>query len=192
LPQEASHKHFLLFTPFRYAPKKDSRFRRAGQKGIWYGAADIYTALCEIAYWRRMFVTHNAANCKAVAAGNIITTDHTVFNAQVRGLALDLSTAPWATWRVQWRASSYAETHALADAVIAASAQWIRYESARVEPTNGVGKLCAAVLMLDALSEITNKPIQSTTENWRCMVKHGSVVFVRDVLGERQTHVFSE
>jgi hypothetical protein len=51
---------------------------------------------------------------------------------------------------------------------------------------------CAAVLMLDALSEITNKPIQSTTENWRCMVKHGSVVFVRDVLGERQTHVFSE
>jgi len=55
LPPTASHKHYLLTTPFRYSPAHASRFRPAGSKGQWYGAESLYGACAELAYWRHRF-----------------------------------------------------------------------------------------------------------------------------------------
>lgn len=190
LPSTAKGKHFLLYTPLRYRPRQDSRFRKVGSTGIWYGAASIKTALCEVAYWRRQFVNDNAATSQQVLKGRIITTDHSVFAAEVKGKCLDLTSEPWLKWRELWRADSYAATHAVADAANTAGASWIRYESARIEAQKDKSHLCAATFNLDALNPIKGKPIESTIINWRCLVKADSVTFVRDLLGKQEIEVF--
>ena len=48
--------HYLLYSPFRYTPKKDGRFRRAGQReGAFYSAEVAETAIAEMAFYRVLF-----------------------------------------------------------------------------------------------------------------------------------------
>jgi RES domain-containing protein len=51
VPVECRGLHYLLFTPFRYGPyPHGSRFRRAGHSpGVFYGAAEVETAIAELA-----------------------------------------------------------------------------------------------------------------------------------------------
>jgi len=44
VPEEARRLDYLLNTPFRYVSPHASRFRPAGQPGVWYGAERIETA----------------------------------------------------------------------------------------------------------------------------------------------------
>lgn len=53
-------KHFLLFTPFRYAPAQASRFRKAGRHSLWYGAKALEAACSEVAYERMRFIQDSA------------------------------------------------------------------------------------------------------------------------------------
>lgn len=56
VPDECSHLHWLLFTPFRYDARTDSRFRREGRTpAIFYAAEHIETAVAEMAFWRLLF-----------------------------------------------------------------------------------------------------------------------------------------
>ena len=57
LPAECRGLHYLLATPFRYAPyPHGSRFRRAGMTpGVFYGAEAVDTALAEMAFYRLLF-----------------------------------------------------------------------------------------------------------------------------------------
>jgi hypothetical protein len=57
VPNECQGLHFLLSTPFRYAPyRKGSRFRRAGfSPGVFYAAEEPRTAAAEIAFYRLLF-----------------------------------------------------------------------------------------------------------------------------------------
>src|SRR3954462_9849527 len=48
--------HYLLYSPFRYTPKKDGRFRRAGQReGAFYSTEWVETAVAETAFYRVLF-----------------------------------------------------------------------------------------------------------------------------------------
>src|SRR3546814_12120779 len=57
LPEAARQLHYLLATPFRYPPlPRGSRFRAAGEPGVFYGADQLPTACAELGYWRWRFL----------------------------------------------------------------------------------------------------------------------------------------
>ena len=70
--------HYLLATPFRYPPLRyGSRFGTHSERGIWYGARKVPTALAELAYYRLLFLEGTAAELGP------LTTQHSVFQAHV-------------------------------------------------------------------------------------------------------------
>ena len=72
--------HYLLATPFRYPPlKHGSRFGRAFERSLFYGAMTINTALAETAFYRFVFVGHVTEPFPKP-----LQTVHTVFGARVR------------------------------------------------------------------------------------------------------------
>jgi len=166
LPRMKAPKHYLLATPFRYRPQHPSRFRRVGANGVWYGAEELETACAEVAYWRHRFVLDSATLAKTV-----LLTEHTFFEAQVDGRAIDLMKEPWVAASSSWtHGSDYAETHAVADAARDRGVQWICYESVRLP-----GKRCAAVLDVEALEMIA---LESTKQTWHCKASRESVMMV--------------
>ncbi len=167
LPDMKSQKHYLLSTPFRYRPQHPSRFRRAGTLGVWYGSEELYAACAEVAYWRHRFILDSVPLSKTE-----LLTEHTFFQAEVSGTAIDLMSPPWVKSHATWtHGSDYAETHALADAAKDMGVQWICYESVRAP-----GRRCAAVLDVDAL-EMGNQGFMQQT--WHCRATRESVSMVR-------------
>lgn len=165
LPPAATPKHYLLSTPFRYRPVHASRFRKAGTLGLWYGAATLRTACAEVAYWRWRFLMDSAALVQQA-----LHTEHTFFEAQVHGRAIDLVGPPWSSCRPAWtHPSDYSATQSVADAARGHQVQWIRYESVR--DTEGH---CAAVLDADTLT--VNNPMPQQT--WHCKTTRSAVLMV--------------
>ncbi|MEC9362852.1 MAG: RES family NAD+ phosphorylase [Pseudomonadota bacterium] len=137
LPAECRHLHYLLQTPFRYPSPVASRFRRAFDAGVWYGAEQRATSLAELGWWRWRFVADSDG------LERLPPVAHTVFRAQVRGPALDLLVAPWIQAHERWMApDDYEACHALAERARDAGIDLIRYASVR-DPQHGA---CAAVL----------------------------------------------
>jgi RES domain len=157
LPRHAADLHFLLATPFRYRSRHPSRFRKAGDLGIWYGAEELHTACAEVAYWRWRFLTDS----EGLRDGELLT-EHTLFNAIANGRLLDLTAPPWSEARTQWAdPSDYSACQALAEQARTHALQWLRYESARLP--SGV---CGAVIdpRCLSLSDL------STQQTWVCKV----------------------
>lgn len=156
-PMASADKHYLLTTPFRYRPHQASRFRRAHQSGLWYGAESIYAVCAELAYWRLRFVQDSAGLLKSE-----LVTQHTLFQATVDGHAIDLSSAPWDAARAGWtNPFDYTEPQRIADEVRNQErVQWIRYESVRAS-----GHLCAAVFTPDALQM---NLLRESEQQWFC------------------------
>lgn len=151
------HQHYLLTTPFRYRSPRPSRFRAGGDLGLWYGAKERDTACTEVAYWRWRFLMDSAG----LRAGELVT-EHTLFQAQVRGAAIDLTRAPWSASARTWtHPTDYSACHALAHAARGHGVQWVRYASAR-RP----GGHCAAVLAPGCLT--LPQPLRMQT--WVCKV----------------------
>ncbi|MBW4933068.1 RES family NAD+ phosphorylase [Marinobacter sp. F4206] len=72
--------HYLLATPFRYPPlKHGSRFGRAFEKSLFYGAMTVTTALAETAFYRFVFTGHVTKPFPKP-----LRTLHTVFGARIR------------------------------------------------------------------------------------------------------------
>ena len=170
LPPESAGLHYLISTPFRYTSPYPSRYRPANQPGIWYGAEEAETVAAELAYWRWRFLVESDGLRDAQ-----LVTEHTFFQAQFKGVELDLTAAPWAGLRDQLRdGQDYALCHRLTEAVrkrleppIAA----LHYESARRE-----GGLCQAVLEPRALSLPSLHPQQT----WVCKTTRQLVMFRHD------------
>lgn len=170
LPVDAQGLHYLISTPFRYTSPYPSRFRPANEPGIWYGAEEPDTVAAELAYWRWKFLVESDGLREAQ-----LVTEHTFFQAQFRGLELDLTAQPWARLRDRLRdGDDYSVCHALArqvrerhSPVIAA----LHYESAR-----RVGGLCAAVLVPNSLS----LPSLHLQQTWTCKTTRGLVMFRHD------------
>lgn len=161
--------HFLLLTPFRYAPAQASRFRQVGQHGIWYGAKSLEAACAEVAYWRMRFILDSAG-----LLNDKIVTSHTFFAAAVDGRGVDLMAPPWMALRLSWSSNDYTETHRLAQAAQDAGIEVIRYESVRAP-----GHPCLAVLTPDALSEPV-KGLDATRQKWNCTATREHVMMVSE------------
>ena len=154
LPPGAERRHYLLFTPFRYRSPVATRFRRAHDPGVWYGAEELRTACAEVAYWKWRFLMDSEA-----LARSALQTEHTFFKARARGRCVDLTAAPWKAGARAWtQRSDFRECQALADAARGRGVAWIRYAAVRAE---GV---CGAVLSPEALS-LVEPPAQQT---WAC------------------------
>jgi len=167
LPAAAAGKHYLLSTPFRYRPRHGSRFRRPGALGFWYGATALKTACAEVAFWRWRFLTDSAG-----LENDELLTEHTFFQAAVSGLAIDLTTPPWAAAAAHWmQALDYGATQALADAASERGVQWLHYASVR-----DAGGTCAAVLDVAALDSID----LASQQTWHCRTTRTSVRLVHD------------
>jgi RES domain len=137
LAENTAHLHYLLATPFRYRSQYGSRFRRAFDAGVFYGAEQLRTALAEKSFWLSHFFRDSPA------LHHVRPLPQTAFVAEVGGKAVDLTREPLAGLRPRWtQRKEYAATQSLAATVREARIPLIRYESVR-DPEHGA---CVAVL----------------------------------------------
>lgn len=139
--------HWLLFTPFRYPPlPRGSRFRAAGEPGVWYGADERATACAELGYWRWRFLLASDA------LESLPAQPQTLFQSQVRGRSIDLRRGRFAERAAQWTAhSDYSHCHALTRHARGVGIAIIRYRSVRDPEHRG----CVALLNWGAFSRKT-------------------------------------
>lgn len=170
LPPNCKGLHYLIATPFRYASPIASRYRQPNEPGVWYGAEERETVAAELAYWRWRFLVESDG-----LRGEQLLTEHTFFQAQFRGVELDLTAAPWSAARDILRdGNDYSACHALARQVREQAVPIIaalRYESARRE-----GGLCEAVLIPKSLS----LPSLHLQQTWLCKTTCHLVMFRHD------------
>ena len=169
LAPQTEKQHYLIATPFRYTSPYPSRFRRAGEPGVWYGCDEPQTVCAELAYWRWKFLVDSEGLRDAA-----LLTEHTFFQARFKGLELDLMAPPMNALRELWRRSSdYGECQRLAAKVrtSAPPIAAVRYESARREHSG-----CAAVFAPASLSLAP----AFRQQNWTCKVTAEMVLFMRD------------
>lgn len=166
LPEAAVGMHFLLAAPFRYFPQTGSRFRAVNAPGVWYGADDPHCACSEMAYWRQRFLLDSAGLLQKE-----LNTEHSMYQARVSGLAIDLLSQPWVQAESVWmHPSNYKETQELGQlARQAGHVAWIRYRSVRAH-----GHTCAAVFDPSALSMVTP---DMQYEQWHCHTSKDRVTF---------------
>ncbi|HVO46848.1 MAG TPA: RES family NAD+ phosphorylase [Steroidobacteraceae bacterium] len=166
---ETAGLDYLLSTPFRYPSPYGSRFRGAGELGVFYGAERVGTACAELGYWRWRFVMESEG-LRSIGLG---PTAHTVFQAGVRGPAIDLREAPFVRSRRRWTdRTDYTHTQAFARSARAAHIRILRYQSVR-DPEQGG---CAAVLHPDAFQP--KKRLAQQT--WHLTVTPAAVIWQRD------------
>lgn len=165
LPSSCAGLHYLLATPFRYAPyAQGSRFRRQGfTEGVFYGSETAATALAEIAFYRLMFF---AQSPQAALPSNPV--QHTAFSVPCRSArAIDLTRPPLAQDRLRWtNLVDYGPCQELADSARTANAEMIRYASVR-DPDNGFN-----IALLSAAAFAQKRP--KVEQSWHVLVRrHG-------------------
>ncbi|HEX3864778.1 MAG TPA: RES family NAD+ phosphorylase [Stellaceae bacterium] len=155
-PADCEGLHYLLATPFRYAPYSlGSRFRRAGQpEGAFYAADSVATAVAEICFYRLLFF--------AEAPGTTMPNrpvEHTVFAVRCAAdRCIDLREPPFDRDRDIWRhPTAYAGCQDIADAARSVDIRIIRYRSVR-DPNAGGN---CAVLVASAFAERAPKNHQT-------------------------------
>ena len=170
LPPDSQGLHYLVSTPFRYTSPYPSRYRPANEPGIWYGAEEAETVAAELAYWRWKFLVESDG-----LRERQLVTEHTFFQAQFKGLELDLTAQPWSSLRdVLRHGDDYSACHVLARQLRERATPAIaalHYESARRE-----GGLCEAVFIPKALS-LPGLHLQQT---WVCKTTRHLVMFRHD------------
>jgi hypothetical protein len=128
VPPECRDLHYLLYTPFRYAPyPHGSRFRRARQReGAFYASERVETAIAETAFYRLLFYSEAPA-----ARLPARPTEHTAFRAAAATERLiDLTAPPLDRDAALWRHPvDYRPCQELADAARAAG--WRRSATPR-------------------------------------------------------------
>lgn len=169
IPDAARGKHWLIFTPFRYAPPPSgSRFRAPQDPGVFYAAFERRTACAEVGYWRWRFVQDSAGlvmlNAKSMS----------LFTADVKtAAAINLRKPPLSRRRKAWTdPDRYAETQALAHKAREQDIEAIIYESVR-DAEHG-----------DALAVLTPKPLSGPAgnpESWFLTVTENNVIWQRDL-----------
>jgi hypothetical protein len=159
--------HWLLFTPFRYAPPPGgSRFRGPNDPGVFYGAEHARTACAEVGYWR----WRHLRDTPGITA--MPPRPQTVFKVPVAGMAIDLRAPPFDCDRAQWtHRSDYASCQELGRTAREAGVQWLRYESVR-DSRHGS---CGAVF--DAATFASRVPTEQ--QGWILTVTHARVVWQR-------------
>ena len=171
--------HWLLFTPFRYAPSPGgSRFRGPTDGGVFYGAEAVRTSCAEVGFWRWRHLSESPA------LNSIPPKPQTVFRVGLAGTSIDLRAAPLDADRERWtHRSDYGPCQALARVAREVPVSVIRYESVRDSRRGG----CAAVL--DARAFTSRTPVEQQT--WILTVTRARVIWQRSDSIERATLEFS-
>ncbi len=173
-------QHYLLTTPFRYPPLRfGSRFGDRRQRGIWYGASTVPTAMAEVAYYRLVFLEGTAANL------GHITADLTAFRVHTRtSRGVDLVAEPFAAHRRAIASPSrYRASQALGAAMRADGVEMCRYPSAR-DPAGGVN---VAVFV----STVFGRSMPQGQQSWRCTASRDIVEITRRDLAVKESLVFA-
>lgn len=135
VPPDCQHLHYLLFTPFRYAPyPHGSRFRRAGRTaGVFYAAEAVETAVAEMAFYRLLFFAESPGTPWPVNAAT-----YSAFAVALEAeRALDLTVPPLDRDRVTWtHPTDHGPCQTLAETARAGDIALLRAESAR-DPAGG-------------------------------------------------------
>lgn len=130
IPASCANLHYLLATPFRYAPyPTGSRFRRARQTdGCFYAAEQVETAVAEEAFYRLLFFL-NAPTARLPANPQ----ERTAFQVSAEtARTIDLIAPPFNTAAALWsHPTDYGPCQALADAARSAGIEALRYRSVR-------------------------------------------------------------
>lgn len=178
LPAATRGLHYLLATPFRYPPlPRGSRFRAAGEPGVFHAAERLATACAELGYWRWRFLRD------APALTRIDAVAHTAFKAGFRVLAIDLRKPPLVRDARHWRdPDSYAATQELARRTREAGVEAIRYASVR-DPRHGG---CVALLTPAGFAA---KSPRGTPQTWWLSVRPDRALWVRG--GERHEFAYA-
>lgn len=176
--------HYLLSTPFRYPPLRwGSRFGTRAERGIWYGADRLATALAEAAYYRFVFLAGTEADLEP------ILVDLTSFRASVstdRGIDLTADGgSPYADAAAEISSPvSYGTSQRVGAELRAAGAAAFRFRSAR-DPTGGtnVGLLTPAAF---------SRPRPDGFETWYCVITTDAVEVSRRhaFVPSRRTRVY--
>ena len=180
MPPECARLHFLLATPFRYAPYPvGSRFRRAGQPdGCFYGSLRIETAIAELAFYRLLFFAEAPGMTRPTNA-----LEHTGFSVRAATpAAIDLARPPLAGDEARWtHPTDYRTCQDLADAARDTAIGAILYRSVRdgagAGGGGGGGGTNVALLRPDAL--VSTAPEERQT--WRILVGRTGVVAFPDL-----------
>jgi hypothetical protein len=162
IPIACQHLHWLLATPFRYAPyPHGSRFRRARQReGCLYAAERIDTAIAEDAFYRVRFHLDAPG---ALLPRNPVERTAFSFRAKTQS-GLDLTIPPVDRDRAIWaHPSDYVPCQTLADTARTAGAGLLRYASVR-DPAHG-----ANWAVLDCAAISTRMPTRQQT--WHYMIR---------------------
>jgi hypothetical protein len=120
--------HYLLYTPFRYPPlHRGSRFATRSERGLWYGALDVATALAEKAYYRFVFLLGTTADLGTVEQA------WSAFRVKIASdQAIDLTAPPFAAYEPKISApDSYAVSQPLGRAMREAGVALFKFTSAR-------------------------------------------------------------
>lgn len=158
---------YLLITPFRYTSAYPSRFRRAHESGVWYGAEDIPTACAEAGYWRWRFLIDSEG-----LKDKEVRVELTLFQARAQGSCIDLTSEPWNALQHLWRDPlNYTECHSLAESARTSGINWLRYRSTRWPKG-----MCAAILSPSVLS----RPHPERIQTWRCRISATALHFVHE------------
>ncbi len=160
--------HYLLSTPFRYPPLPfGSRFGARRERGIWYGAETVATAMAEVAYYRLVFLEGTSASLAR------ITVELTAFRVHARtARAVDLVAEPFASHRRAIASPRrYSATQALGAAMRADRVEMCRYPSAR-DPESGA---CVAIFVPGVFGRRAPQGIQ----RWQCSASREAVEMLR-------------
>ncbi len=171
-PSDCATLHYLLATPFRYAPyPHGSRFRRALQpEGCFYAAETVETAIAEQAFYRLLFFLEAPSVAPPDRA-----MEHTAFAVPAAGNAvIDLTAPPLSRDSAAWtHPTDYGACQDLADAARAAAITAIRYRSVR-DPAGGMN-----VALLSTTAFQATEP--TTTQTWHVFVRPHVVQAFREV-----------
>lgn len=171
--------HYLLSTPFRYPPlRHGSRFGARNQRGIWYGADDLSTALAEIAYYRLVFLEGTEADLGPMAV------DLSAFTAKVDSeCAVDLSEAPFSDFEAEISSPDhYDKSQELGLDMRQAGVEIFRYRSAR-DPERGTN---LGIFTPKVFAE--RRP--SEPDIWYCVTTTEVVELSRRTVFERESFRF--
>lgn len=160
--------HYLLKSPFRYAPLKwGSRFGRIHEPSIFYGGGSVEVALAESAYYRFVFWSSMAAP----PPKDRICTEHTLFSALYRtSRGLRLQEEPFVAYLPELtHPADYRQSQRLGTDMREAGVEAFEYPSAR-DPARG---LCVGLFTLGAFPR--KRPQEMS--QWLCEVGGRGVAF---------------
>jgi hypothetical protein len=163
--------HYLLLTPFRYPPlRRGSRFGTRAERGIWYGADALPTALAEVAYYRLVFLEGTTADLEPILA------DLSAFRVKVRTRSgIDLRRPPFVEHEDEVSSPvSYTTSQALGRVLRECGVEACRYRSAR-DPGGG-----ANVALFTPAAFAASEP--EPPETWYCVATRAAVELTRRAL----------